>query len=134
MSDRSKTDSTLITIIKQLASVFDYTDINHTIVNNTNNNIVDWVKVKEEIKLFHDRYQNNPSLQEKLGSLLDIIDDYYSKEIKLYVDNEEVFNKFVKYCEQEKIRFEIVGTYNDEDIMTGEVNMDIVIPNKGYKN
>lgn len=85
---------------------------------------VNWSSIKEEF-YNHKRNFSDDLItdQELFEAMIDLIEDYFSKEIKLFIETPDVWNKFTEFCQNEKIRFEVIGTYEENEIPDAEINI-----------
>lgn len=93
--------------------------------NFKHSNKIDWVLIKEE---FYNKKRNfSDDLivdQELFEAMIDLIDDYFSKEVKIYTNGDcKIWDKFVEFCKQENIQFEVIGTYEENEISDAELEI-----------
>lgn len=85
------------------------------------NNQINWQTIKEE---FYSYKRNLPDTDQELFEvMIDLISDYFSKEIKLFIPEPLIWEKFTEFCKNENIQYEVVGTYEENEIEDAEVNI-----------
>ncbi len=113
----------LIEIIKTCLSgnYFNYFDELIKLQQSKNGIDINWNLIKEDFYSYK-RYLPKED-QELFENLIELINDYFTKEIKIYISSQENWEKFTEFCKTEKIQYEVIGTYEENEIPDAEINL-----------